>query len=116
MRRQPPPLDRPERRRFGPRRRVRPTDAVHNDRVADPATLDTVVSLADRVRPVLEARGRIYITGDEILAHLVARIFRRGFRSSVEFLVATLKIPFAGRRTRSRANPGATCSRLCPPT
>lgn len=66
-----------------------PSIRAELDRVADPATLDTVVSLADRVRPVLEARGRIYITGDEILAHLVARIFRRGFRSSVEVLVAT---------------------------
>jgi DNA polymerase III epsilon subunit family exonuclease len=66
-----------------------PSVRAELERVTDPFAIPQVNTLAQRLRPILDARGRIYITGDEVLAHLVARIFRRGLRGTVEVLVAT---------------------------
>ena len=66
-----------------------PSVRAELDRVTDPIVIPEVISLTRRLGPILDAGGRIYITGDEVLAHLVARILRRGFRGKVEVLVAT---------------------------
>ncbi len=67
-----------------------PTVRAELERVSDPAALSEVTSVAQHVSTILDRKGRIYVTGDEVLAHLVARILRRGFRGNgAEILVAS---------------------------